>query len=55
MLVWWAANISWAKYRAGVVVDVIEKLRAGGAAVSDRHRQLAAKGEVVTVIAALDG
>ena len=55
VLVWWAANISWAKYRAGVVVDVIETLRAGGAVVSDRHRQLAAKGEVGTVIAALDG
>jgi hypothetical protein len=54
VLVWWAANISWAKYRAGVVVDVIETLRAGGAVVSDRHRQMAAKGEVEAVAAALD-
>jgi hypothetical protein len=53
-LSWWAANISWARYRAGVVVDVIETLRAGGAVVNDRHRQLAAEGDVGTVVAALD-
>jgi len=54
VLAWWAANITWAKYRASVVVDVIETLRAGGAVVTDRHRELAAKGEVGTVVSALD-
>jgi hypothetical protein len=48
------ANIRWAKYRAGEVVAVIEALRAGGARVGDRDRQLAAEGEVPTVVSALD-
>jgi hypothetical protein len=54
-LVWWVANVRWAKYRAGEVVDVIETLRAGGAVVSDRDRELASEGGVPTVISALDG
>ena len=54
VLVWWVANIRWAKYRAGEVVTVIEALRAGGAVVGDRDRELAAEGEVPTVVSALD-
>jgi hypothetical protein len=54
VLVWWVANVRWAKYRAGEVVAVIEALRAGGASVGDRDRQLAAEGEVPTVASALD-
>jgi uncharacterized protein len=54
VLVWWVANVRWAQYRAAEVVDVIEALRAGGAVVDDRDRQLAAEGGVPTVVSALD-
>ncbi len=54
VLVWWAANIRWARYRAGDVVAVIEALRAGGSVVGDRDRQLAAEAGVGTVIFALE-
>ena len=54
VLVWWVANVRWAKYRAGEVVAVIEALRAGGAVVGDRDRELAAEGGLPTVVSALD-
>ena len=54
MLVWWAVNVRWAGYRRGEIVDVIEILRAGGAEVSERDRELAADAGVPEVISALN-
>ena len=54
VLVWWAANVRWATYRAREVVEVVEVLRTGGAKVGDRDRELAAEAGVETVVAALD-
>ncbi len=42
LLSWWAVGVRFAGYRAGHVADVIDILRAGGAEVTDRHRELAA-------------
>jgi len=42
LMAWWADGATFAGYRAGAVAEVIEHLRAGGAAVSPRHRELAA-------------
>jgi hypothetical protein len=53
-LVWWAVNVRWAGYRRGEVVDVIKILRAGGAAVTERDRELAADAGAPEVISALD-
>jgi uncharacterized protein len=41
LMSWWAVAASFAGYRARDVADVVEILRAGGAEVSDRHRELA--------------
>jgi uncharacterized protein len=54
-LVWWAVNVRWAGYRRGEVVDVIKILRAGGAVVTERDRELAADAGAPEVISALDG
>jgi hypothetical protein len=54
LLVWWAANARWFGYRAKEVVNVIECLRAGGAVVTTRDRELATEAGVSTVAAALD-
>jgi uncharacterized protein len=54
LLVWWSANVRWAAYRADEVVSVIEILRAGDAAVNDRHRELATEADVPKVIVALE-
>jgi hypothetical protein len=54
VLVWWVANVRWAKYRAGEVISVIEALRAGGAVVGDRDRELSAEAGVPTVMSVLD-
>jgi uncharacterized protein len=40
---WWAIGVPFAAYRAGDVADVVEILRAGGAEVTDRHREIAAR------------
>jgi hypothetical protein len=40
-------------YRAGEVAEVIEILRAGGADVTERHRELAARAGASQVEAAL--
>jgi hypothetical protein len=43
LLPWWVtAGARYSGYRAGDVVDIIDILRAGGAAVTNRHRELAA-------------
>lgn len=54
LMTWWVTNVRWAAYRAGEVVDVVEILRVGGAAVTDRNRELAAEAGILTVGAALD-
>ncbi|MFH5229347.1 hypothetical protein [Antrihabitans spumae] len=55
MLVWWAANVRWAGYRAADVVEVVELLRIGGAAITDRDRELATQAGNAKVAAALQG
>jgi uncharacterized protein len=42
LLSWWVVGVRFAGYRARDVADVIDVLRAGGAAVTERHRELAA-------------
>jgi hypothetical protein len=42
LMCWWAMEARLAAYRAAEVAAVIEILRAGGAGVTDRHRELAA-------------
>ena len=55
VLVWWSVNVRWAGYRAAEVAGVVEILRGGGAAISDRHVELAAEAGVASVGAALSG
>jgi hypothetical protein len=52
-LVWWSSNARWLGYRAGVVVEIVELLRAGGATVTERQLELAAQADVAAVSAAL--
>jgi ankyrin repeat protein len=42
LMAWWAVDATFTEYRAGDVAEVIDVLRAGGAVVSERHRELAA-------------
>lgn len=42
LMAWWSVGATFAGYRAGAVAELIELLRAGGAAVSPRHREVAA-------------
>ena len=44
LLAWWAVGAPFNGYRAAAVAEVVDLLRAGGAAVSERHRELAAAG-----------
>jgi uncharacterized protein len=54
LLSWWAGiGARCAGYRAGDVADIIDILRAGGASVTDRHRELAAEAGASQVEAAL--
>lgn len=53
LMSWWPSGATFGAYRAGVVSDVVDVLRAGGAAVSERHRELAATAGVEQVTAAL--
>jgi hypothetical protein len=53
LLSWWTVGVRYAGYRAGDVADVIDILRAGGANVTDRHRELAATAGASQVEAAL--
>ena len=53
LLSWWTVGVRYAGYRAGEVADVIDILRAGGANVTDRHRELAATAGASQVEAAL--
>jgi hypothetical protein len=53
LMSWWDVRVRHAGYRAGDVADVIDILRAGGATVTDRHRELAATAGASQVEAAL--
>lgn len=53
LLVWWSSNARWLGYRAPAVVAVIEILRAGGAEITGRHRELAMSAGVDAVSAAI--
>lgn len=53
LLAWWATAARFDAYRAGVVAEVAEVLCAGGARVTERHRELAASARAEQVIAAL--
>jgi uncharacterized protein len=53
LMAWWAVSAGIAGYRAADVADVVEILRAGGAAVTDRHRELAARAGASQVEAVL--
>jgi uncharacterized protein len=53
LLSWWVVGVRFAGYRARDVADVIDVLRAGGAAVTERHRELAASAGASQVEAAL--
>jgi hypothetical protein len=53
LLSWWPFGIRSAGYRAGDVADIIDILRAGGADVTERHRDLAANAGASQVEAAL--
>lgn len=53
LLAWWAMNARWYGYRAKEVIDVIEILCAGGAVVTDRHRELVLRAGVDAVARAL--
>jgi hypothetical protein len=51
---WWATTgARYAGYRADEVADIVAILRTGGAAVTDRHRELAADAGASQVEAAL--
>jgi hypothetical protein len=53
LLSWWAVGVRSAGYRADDVADVIDILRAGGAEVTDWHRESAATAGASQVEAAL--
>lgn len=53
LLIWWTANVRWSAYRDKDVARIVAILRAGGAVVTDRHRELAREAGVPLVEAAL--
>lgn len=53
LMSWWAVAVQHNGYRAGDVGDVIDILRAGGAQVTNRHRDLASSAGASEVEAAL--
>lgn len=53
LMSWWADGAQFNGHRAGDVAGLIDILRAGGAVVSDRHRELAAVAEASQVESAL--
>ena len=55
LLAWWALGVRYAQHRADVVVDIVEILRAGGAEVTERHLEQAARAGVSRVENALRG
>jgi ankyrin repeat protein len=53
LLAWWSVGAKFNGYRSGRVVELVDILRAGGAEVSQRHRELAADAAAPDVEAAL--
>jgi ankyrin repeat protein len=53
LMCWWSTAVRLAGYRAREVADVVDILRAGGAKVTQRHRDLAATAGASQVEAAL--
>ncbi len=53
LMSWWAVGAEFNGYRGGDVADVVDILRAGGAVVSDRHREFAATAGAPAVQTAL--
>lgn len=53
LMAWWAVGAKFNGYRAAAVADVVDLLRAGGAAVSQRHYEHAANAGASEVEAAL--
>jgi len=53
LMAWWAVGATFNGYRAAAVADLVDLLRAGGATVTQRHRELAAKAGAPEVEAAL--
>ena len=53
LMAWWSVGAKFNAYRAAAVADVVDILRAGGATVSQRHRELAANAGASEVEAAL--
>lgn len=53
LMSWWSVAARYAAYRAGDVADVVDVLRSGGAAVTDRHLEFAAAAGAPQVDAAL--
>lgn len=53
LMAWWAVGVQYNGHRAGKVSTVIDILRAGGAKVTDRHREQAAGAGAPQVEAAL--
>ena len=53
LMAWWAVGATFNGYRAAAVADMVDLLRAGGATVTQRHRELAANAGASEVEAAL--
>lgn len=53
LMAWWGVGAAFNAYRAAAVADLVDLLRAGGAGVSQRHRELAAQAGPPEVEAAL--
>jgi uncharacterized protein len=53
LMSWWSVGARFAEYRAGDVANIVDILRAGGANVTERHRELAASAGASQVEAAL--
>ena len=53
LMAWWAIGATFNGYRAAAVADVVDLLRAGGATVTQRHREQAANAGASQVEAAL--
>ena len=53
LMAWWSVGATFNGYRAAAVADLIDLLRAGGATVTQRHRELAANAGASEVEAAL--
>jgi len=53
LMAWWSVGAAFNGYRVAAVADMVDLLRAGGATVTQRHRELAARAGASEVEAAL--